>query len=264
MKKLNVKEANKKIRTLIFHIGALQGSFPKVLSNQEYGNAHLVILREVLPYMVHVLKFSADMLPVINRAVGLANQGASHLGDVSSNLRTINNTAEMAVTEILEALDGVEDRLQKVREAAGKGEDVEEVLDDVSMELTTVMSALQFQDITSQQIEATHAVLAELANGLSSLVGYLGIAADEASIEVKEGTYDTEASFDRDRASDKQAEIDSMIEGGAEVDEEAEEEVEEVEETEDEEAAASGSNGHVEDGGEEAVSQEDIDALIDG
>jgi hypothetical protein len=45
------------------------------------------------------------------------------------------------------------------------------------MELTTVMSALQFQDIPSQQIEGAHALLAELGNGLGQLVGYLGIAA---------------------------------------------------------------------------------------
>jgi len=67
--------------------------------------------------------------------------------------------------------------LQKARDAAGKGEDVEAVLYDVSMELTTVMSNLLFQDITSQQIEGAHAVLSELGNGLGKLVGYLGIAA---------------------------------------------------------------------------------------
>ena len=66
--------------------------------------------------------------------------------------------------------------MQKARDAAGKGEDVEAVLDDVSMELTTVMSTLQFQDITSQQIGA-HALLAALGNGLGKRVGYLGIAA---------------------------------------------------------------------------------------
>ena len=67
--------------------------------------------------------------------------------------------------------------MQKVRDAEGKGEDVEVVIDDVSMELTTVMSALQFQDIPSQQIEGARAVLAELGNGLGQLVVYLAIAA---------------------------------------------------------------------------------------
>ena len=69
--------------------------------------------------------------------------------------------------------------MQKAREAEGKGENVEAVLDDVSVELTTVMSALQFQDIPSQQIEGALALLAELGNGLGQLVGYLGIAAAE-------------------------------------------------------------------------------------
>ena len=67
--------------------------------------------------------------------------------------------------------------MQKARDAQGKGEGVEAVLDDMSMELTTVMSALQFQDIPSQQIKGAHAVLAEHGNGLGELVGYLGIAA---------------------------------------------------------------------------------------
>ena len=88
----------------------------------------------------------------------------------------------MAVTEILEALDGCGDKLQEAREAAGVGEEVEAKLDEDSMELTTVMSALQFQDITSQQIEATHAVLAELGDGLASLVGQFGIAVEDAVI----------------------------------------------------------------------------------
>ena len=67
----------------------------------------------------------------------------------------------MAVTEILEALDGCGDKLQEAREAAGVGEEVEAKLDEVSIELTTVMNALQFQDITSQPIEATHAGLGQ-------------------------------------------------------------------------------------------------------
>ena len=184
-----------------------RAAFPKVLQDPEYSHAHLVILREILPYMVHVLKFSADMVPVINRAIGLAAQGSSHLGNVSQNLRSIDNTAEMAVTEILEALDGCVDELQEAREAAGVGEEVEAKLDEVRTELTTVMSALQFQDITSQQIEATHAVLAELGGGLASLVGQFGIAVEDAVIKVNEGTYDAKAHFDREKSASWQAAI---------------------------------------------------------
>ena len=68
--------------------------------------------------------------------------------------------------------------MQKAREAEGKGEDVEAVLDDVRMELTTVMSALQFQDIPPpNRSKGRTRYCAELGNGLGQLVGYLGIAA---------------------------------------------------------------------------------------
>ena len=69
------------------------------------------------------------------------------------------------------------------------------------------MSALQCQDITSQQIEATHAVLAELGGGLAARVGLLGIAVEDAVIKVNEGTYDAKAHFDRERSASWQTAI---------------------------------------------------------
>ena len=104
-----------------------------------------------------------------------------------------------------------------------------------------------------------------MGNGLTSLAGQIGIEVEDAVIEVKEGTYDTKAHFDRQKSADSQAEIDRMVEGGEEAMEEAEEIVEEVEEEEGE-ITANGGNGQVEEGegGGEVVSQDDIDALIDG
>ena len=59
MNKLNLKEVNQKIRTLMCHVGALQGSYPAVLKKPEIARAHLVLLNEVMPYMAHILKFAA-------------------------------------------------------------------------------------------------------------------------------------------------------------------------------------------------------------
>ncbi len=122
------------------HIGALQGSYPAVIEKPEIARAHIVLLNEVMPYMVHILKFAAEMVPLSNKVMGMANKGSSHLGNVSKNLRNINNTAEMAVTEILSALDEVEDKLEAIREVAG--EEAADAIDDASMQLTAVMSAL--------------------------------------------------------------------------------------------------------------------------
>ena len=211
--------------------------------------------------MVHILKFAAEMVPLSNKIMGMANKGSSHLGDVSKNLRNINNTAEMAVTEILSTLDEVENKLDAIREIAG--EEAGDAIDDASMQLTMVISALQFQDITAQQIEATNALLAQLGVGFQGLVGNLGMEIEGPDIEVKAGTYDTEASYDRDRAQAKQQEIDALIEGGQPEEAEEEELVLEAEEEDEEMEAVEGGQGNGV-AGDEAVSQEDIDALIEG
>lgn len=271
MHTFDIKDVKKRINTLIFHIGALQGSYPKVLTDPEYSAAHLILLREILPTMVHVLKFSADMVPVVNQMLSLVSASSSGLGNASDNLRTINNAAEMAVTEILTALDEMDTKLQEIRETAAAGESVEEAIDDLSMRLTTIMSALQFQDITSQQIEATHALLANLGQGLHQLIERLGVNMEGPQIAVKEGTYDANARYDRQAAQEKQHEIDELIEEQPEA-VEAEEEVGEEEEVLEE-------GGSLEEDGErllfaeaeeapvevddESVSQDDIDSLIE-
>ena len=49
MKTTDTKDVKKKIRTLLYHVGALQGSYPIVLEDPEYARAHLLVLRQVLP-----------------------------------------------------------------------------------------------------------------------------------------------------------------------------------------------------------------------
>jgi len=66
-----------------------------------------------------------------------------------------------------------------------------------------------------------------------------------AEIEVHEGTFDANAEFDLEKAAERQKTVDELVENARDVTEEAEEEDEPI-------------------GEEEAVSQDDIDALIDG
>jgi hypothetical protein len=174
----------------------------------------------------------------------------------------------MAVTEILTALDEMDTKLQEIRETAVAGESIDEAIDELSMRLTTIMSALQFQDITSQQIEATHALLANLGLGLQQLIERLGVSMEGPKIAVKEGTYDANARYDRQAAQEKQQEIDeylsesSVAENGEAVTEEeareagsGEEEQLLFAEEEAEEVPA--------EAGDEAVDQGDIDSLIE-
>ncbi|MEW6753829.1 MAG: hypothetical protein AB1505_23040 [Candidatus Latescibacterota bacterium] len=69
-------------------------------------------------------------------------------------------------------------------------------------QLLLILNALQLQDITAQRIEATNALLADLAQGLGSLMAGLGARPDSlGKIEVAQGTSDRHARYDRQRAA---------------------------------------------------------------
>ena len=231
MKQRDTKDVKKKIRSLLHHMRTLQGSYPQLLEDPEYAHAQLLVLRKVLPYMIHILKFAAETVPLIENVIGVTGQGSEDLSNVSKNLRNINSAAENAVQDILTELEQVEEKLRAVQQAASAGGNVEEAVEAVSMQLNNVFSALQFQDITSQKIEATHALLAQLAEGLNSLVEQLvaqlaeglnslveqlGMPIEGTEIEVHEGTYDSNAEYDREKSQERQREIDALVEGGKE------------------------------------------------
>lgn len=216
MKQRNIKDVKKTIRTLYHHLGGLKRSYPQLLEDPEYAHAHLLVLRKILPHMLHILRFAAKTVPLIESVVGVTGQSSEDLSNVSKNLRNINSTAEHAVQDILTELEQVEEKLGAVQQAAGAGGNVEEAVEAVSMQIYNVFSALQFQDITSQKIEATHALLAQLAEGLNSLVEQLGMPVERAEIEVQEGTYDANAEYDREKSREQQRKIDALVEGGEE------------------------------------------------
>jgi len=202
----------KKIRTVVYHVGTFEGSYPRILKDAPiYTRSHLIVLYEVLPYLKHLLKFSSETIPVITKILGLATEGKSDLEKASEYLRTINQSSETAVTEIFAALDQVGGLLQQAQKAETVDDDLKKTLGEANMQLMSIMNALQFQDITAQKIEATNALLAKLGDGLIELIRELGLGIDAHSIQVREGTYDPNAAFDRDTAGSKQDEIDDLI-----------------------------------------------------
>lgn len=211
MRPQEIREIKKKIRTLIYHLGALQGSYPKVLEDPDYARAHLLILRQVIPYLMHLLCFAAETVPLIERVIQVASRGDESLGHVSQNLRHIDSQAESAVQQVMTELEQIENYLSRAREAADSPGEVKAAVEAASERLTEIFSALQFQDITSQKIEATQALLAQLDRGLRSLVEQLGLSVGRAEIEVREGTFDERAEFDREKARESQRRVDRIL-----------------------------------------------------
>ena len=269
MKDLEIQKVLKKIQKVMYHLGTFEGSVPKILKEAPiYSRSHLIVLLEVLPYLRHLLKFSSETVPIVGKILGLAEGSKSDLEQASDHLKTINQSSEMAVTEIFTALDQVGALLRKAQEE-GAGEDLKTTLGEANMQLMSIMNALQFQDITAQKIEATNALLAHLGDGMVSLIKQLGVSTEDHSITYRKGTYDDQAAFDRDMAGSKQDDIDQLLEGNLSVQEapapkKAEKTVQKAPpkkvETDDIDALVDQAS---EPTPAETVAQDDIDALID-
>ena len=71
---------------------------------------------------------------------------------------------------------------------------VENTLDDIQNNVFDIMNALQFQDITSQQINAANSLLGSIQNRLNSLINKFANIKTE-DIAVKKGTFDKDATI---------------------------------------------------------------------
>jgi len=118
-------------------------------------------------------------------------------------------------------------------------DEVVQGLEGINDSLFQILNTLQFQDITAQQIEATKAILAELNEDLKAL--FKGFTQMELGgrVEVRRGTFDKQAHYDREEAERKQRMADQIFEGRRTEEQNEGEEVGEI------------------------VSQDDIDAIFD-
>ena len=149
------------------------------------------------------------------------------------------------VISILEGLKGEEEDIRQNTEQLNEG------LDNIGNVLFGIMDALQFQDITAQRIEGVRATLDEIHRALSTLCVRLADF-QISQIDVKRGTYDTRATYDRAQAQRKQNEIDDWFGGKTEKSEVEQPQVDSGEPAEQSDEEAS------------VPSQEDIDALFAG
>jgi chemotaxis regulatin CheY-phosphate phosphatase CheZ len=134
----------------------------------------------------------------------LQSAAVERLQHTHSKLEEVNSTTESAATGILDSLDraqGYVDALDAEEgKPEGKGAEIREAMRN---ELFAITEALQFQDITSQQIRYAATVLVELEDKLMSVLHLIDITGlDEVRGNLRapaQGTYDPQATTkDRD------------------------------------------------------------------
>ena len=94
------------------------------------------------------------------------------------------------------------------------GPEAKECIGSATDHLLSMIGSLQFQDITSQRVRATIALLADMDRKLLSLIDDCEEQGVTTGIKVAEGTYDEKASFDRETSAEKQKEIDLLVANG--------------------------------------------------
>ncbi|HID11265.1 MAG TPA: hypothetical protein EYP17_08205 [Candidatus Latescibacteria bacterium] len=186
--------------------------------------AHLLVFQESFPKLRHIVEFAEQVVPTIYRMIRIWPEKVGSIPKATSNLKQVTEATEMATTEIMDVVDGVTIKIEKLKgrlqdqlqAPPGNGnetiEEVMEGLEDINDSLFQILNALQFQDITTQQIEATKAILAELHDDIQALFeGFLGVRVD-THVEYRPGTFDEKARYDQEEAKRRQEAIDRVFE----------------------------------------------------
>ena len=145
---------------------------------------------------------------------------AAPLGELqytNDKLRQVTATTEVAATDIMDAVDralGTVDRLE-TREGADRSAEADELRGTLRDELYAVMTHLQFQDITTQQIQHAASILGEMEARLEQLTDLFQVRGSLPARDRGAGapvTYDPDATTQQ--AGLRQALADELFRAG--------------------------------------------------
>ena len=159
-------------------------------------------LQGALPRLKRMVEESANADHMLNRRVKALKQAESILEQVLKS-------TENAVTEVFEEVEAIHGLLDKCAEQCKGQSLVVDGLLDIKERQMHILSALQFQDIVSQQTRAVQTLLERIER---DLVGAINKEETTVSIDMTDGSFDPDASFDRDQAGADQSDIDKWIE----------------------------------------------------
>ena len=187
--------------------------------------------QKYMPQIARLVVFIEEVIPLFDAIQDNLKQSSSLIPKASEKLGKVTSATEMAATEVMDIVDNVIERLNKMSENINVIEEnlsaesaevikektalIREEIDGSQDDLFSIMNALQFQDITTQQIngisetiENVHFKIAELLSGFQDE----GISL----LDVKKAAFDPNAEYDFDRSAESQKMADEFIKKGVE------------------------------------------------
>ncbi len=132
---------------------------------------------DMLPLLGDLFIFIKDMIPLMLEANVSVRDSASHLPRATENIEQVSKTTETATHEVMDKLDVI---LAELSTLSGelKAENVKESatarIDAIQNTATEIIYALQFQDITTQQLEHTTRILVAVNEKFGNLFQSFG------------------------------------------------------------------------------------------
>ncbi len=143
-------------------------NFNEILSKIQDMREFLKIGDEVIPFLSDLFKFIQDIIPLMSEANASLRYGTNKIPDATDRISNVNQTTEMATNEILDKLDSISEKLTAV--SKNLQTDQRNLIDKMQGEITDIIYALQFQDITSQKLEHANKILKTIYEKFAKII----------------------------------------------------------------------------------------------
>lgn len=150
-----------------------------LLRKVEELKALLVFTERTIPFLEDVIAFVRDIVPMVEELKSSVEASTDKLPRASTQLDKVSTATEMATTEILNIVEGMMAKVDRLRTETGG----HPMLESIQGDCTNIMIALQVQDITAQQIAAVNKLMQSVDEGLTRLLRHFTDVATESGGE---------------------------------------------------------------------------------
>jgi chemotaxis regulatin CheY-phosphate phosphatase CheZ len=197
--------------------------FSTVLTRMDELKALFSFGQRMMPIAQALFDFLQEIVPLLESINVSIQESNSKIPAAARKLDSVTQATELATTEILDLVDKIAVQITEIKGTVedmrkeGGGEkfepsykSIEEKLDNIEMNTTSIMMSLQVQDITSQQIAAVNHLMSSVQGRLGSLVEDFGNANFD---EMKNSKVDfpTDVTFDANAVYTKSAERQDLV-----------------------------------------------------
>lgn len=184
--------------------------------------------KKYMPQIAKLVVFIEEVIPLLNTIHAQLHQSTNLIPSATEKLDKVTSATEMAATEVMNIVDNVISRLNNMsasldlieqnQEASGSsGEIIKEntaairtEIDGSQDDLFMIMNALQFQDITTQQINSISETITNVHIRLAELLK--GFEEDGITISnLKKVAYDPNAEYNFEKSAESQKIADEVM-----------------------------------------------------